>query len=88
MVLIMGWGENREVLGATTDELCARCNNTGPWVIYKSRKRLKVMFIPVAKWGEHFAAQCAICPNEVELSALDAYRLVRGDITLDQIPPL
>ena len=85
MVLILGWGENREVLGATTDEFCARCNNTGPWVIYKSRKRLKVMFIPVAKWGEHFAAQCAICPNEVELSALDAHRLVRGDLTLDQL---
>ncbi len=87
MVLVMGWGEQRETLGVTTDWVCERCNNTGPWVIYKSRKRLKVMFIPVAKWGEHFAAQCAICPNEVELSALDAYRLVRGDITLDQISP-
>ncbi len=85
MVLIMGWGENREVLGETTGELCARCNNAGPWVIYKSRKRLKVMFIPVAKWSEYFAARCAICPNEIEVSALDAHRLVRGDLTLDQL---
>ena len=87
MVLVMGWGEKREVLGATPDRTCERCHNTGPWVIYKSRKRLKVMFIPVAKWGEYFAAQCSICPNEVELSALDAHRLARGDITLDQVSP-
>jgi len=43
------------------------------------------MFIPVAKWSEHFAARCAICPNEIEVSALDAHRLVRGDLTLDQL---
>ena len=85
MVLVMGWGEQRETLGVTTDRVCERCNNTGPWVIYKSKKRLKVMFVPIAKWGEHFAAQCAICPNEIELSALDAHRLVRGDLTLDQL---
>ena len=81
----MGWGENREVLGETAGELCARCNNAGPWVVYKSRKRLKVMFIPVAKWSEHFAARCAICPSEIEVSALDAHRLVRGDLTLGQL---
>lgn len=84
MVLVMGWGDKYDLLGTTPDRPCSRCNNTGPWAIYRSRKRLNVMFIPIARWGERFAAQCAICPNEIELSAVEAHRLARGDISLDQ----
>jgi hypothetical protein len=85
MVLIMGWGDRHDVLGTTADRACERCLNTGPWVIYRSRKRLNVMFIPVARWGTRFAVRCTVCPNETELSALDAHRLARGDITLEEL---
>ena len=85
MVLFMGWGDKHDVLGATTDRACERCRNSGPWIIYRSRKRLNVMFVPVARWGTQFAVRCTVCPNETKLSALEAHRLARGETTLDEL---
>jgi hypothetical protein len=54
-------------------------------VVYKSKKRIKVMFVPVAKWAEHYAMKCPICPLGVEVSATDAHRLVEGQLSAKSI---
>lgn len=85
MVLILGWGNTHDVLGATEDRTCDRCRNTGPWIIYKSRNKLNVMFVPIARWGTKFAARCAVCPNELELSEPDALQLAQGGTSLNDL---
>ena len=84
-MLIFGWGDQNDVVGVTDERHCPRCNNTEQWVVYKSKKRIKVMFIPVAKWAEHYAMKCPICPLGVEVSAIDAHRLVEGQLSAKSI---
>ena len=61
------WGTKATPLGITDIKKCDRCGNSGPWLVYESKKQFKLYWIPVAQWNKHYAASCMTCPNTWEI---------------------
>ena len=76
MVLIGGWGTKATPLGITDIRTCERCNSRGPWLVYKSKKQIKLYWIPVAQWNKKYVIECSVCPNAFEVSEQEANRLI------------
>ena len=76
MVLIGGWGTKATPLGITDIRTCDRCNTRGPWLVYKSKKQIKLYWIPVAQWNKKYVIECSVCPNAFEVSEQEANRLI------------
>ena len=76
MVLIGGWGTKATPLGITDIRTCERCNSRGPWLVYKSKKQIKLYWIPVAQWNKKYVIECSVCPNAFEVTEQEANRLI------------
>ena len=66
-MIFYGWGTKATPLGITDVKKCDRCGNSGPWLVYESKKQFKLYWIPVAQWNKHYAASCMTCPNTWEI---------------------
>jgi DnaJ-domain-containing protein 1 len=76
MVLIGGWGTKATRLGITDIRTCERCNSRGPWLVFKSKKQIKLYWIPVAQWNKKYVIECSVCPNAFEVTEQEANRLI------------
>jgi DnaJ-domain-containing protein 1 len=76
MVFVYGWGTKATPLGITDIRTCDRCNTRGPWLVYKSKKQIKLYWIPVAQWNKKYVIECSVCPNAFEVSEQEANRLI------------
>ena len=74
--LIGGWGTKATPLGITDIRTCERCNSRGPWLVYKSKKQIKLYWIPVAQWNKKYGVECSVCPNAFEVTEQEANRLI------------
>ena len=75
-MLVYGWGDKAKLLGMSSRRRCSRCGNLDHWVVYESKKQVKLYWIPVAQWNKRYVAQCQVCPNNDEMSEVEARRLV------------
>ena len=75
-MLVGGWGTKNTPLGFTRAEKCSRCGNFGPWIVYESKKRITLYWIPVAQWNKRFVVECSICPNAYEVDRSTAEQMI------------
>ena len=53
-MIVFGWGSGAKQLGTGFVTTCDNCNNTNPFVVVESSKKITVYWIPVAKWSKHY----------------------------------
>ncbi|MGB4737020.1 MAG: zinc-ribbon domain-containing protein [Fuerstiella sp.] len=62
-MIVFGWGSGAKQLGTGFVTTCDNCNNTNPFVVVESSKKITVYWIPVAKWSKHYFYVCPICSH-------------------------
>ena len=80
------WGTKATPLGETGIKKCERCGNSGPWLIYESKKQFKLYWIRLAQWNKHYAASCMTCPNTREIPRENIERVIASNPTLKFSP--
>jgi len=82
------WGTKATPLGETGIKKCERCGNSGPWLIYESKKQFKLYWIRVAQWNKHYAASCMTCPNKREIPRENIEKVIATNPTLKFSPAI
>ncbi len=60
-MIVFGWGSGAKQLGTGFVTTCQNCNNTNPFIVVESSKKITVYWIPVAKWSKKYFYVCPIC---------------------------
>ena len=66
-MLIAGWGKDAKVLAFVGLMKCQNCNNYSMWYLVEISSKVKVYFIPVAKYGSKYFVMCNVCENGYEV---------------------
>lgn len=60
-MIVFGWGAGTKQLGTGFVTTCENCNNTNPFIVVESSRKITVYWIPVAKWSKQYFYVCPIC---------------------------
>jgi len=75
-MLIVGWGDKSSVLGQGFVQDCQNCNNSSRWPIVEMAHRIRLYFVPVAKWGRKYYYLCPVCKHGFELPSRELAQLI------------
>jgi len=85
--MIVGWGNSGKTLGLGPERDCDRCNNRSSWVVVENSKKVRLYFVPVAKWNAEYFMACPVCKNAVELGSREQAQAVVAAVSRgDEIP--
>ena len=82
-MFVAGWGDNVEMLATAGPLSCDRCNNNAEHALVDVRKKISVMFVPVAKLRKGKFLVCTICLERTSVSDADAAAIVQAAIQRD-----
>ena len=66
-MIVFGWGTGAKELGNGSLSTCENCNNTNPFVVVESSKKITVYWIPVAKWSKQYFYICPVCSRGFQI---------------------
>lgn len=66
-MFFVGWGKNAKPVAYMGMAKCPHCRNYAHIQLCEVKKKISVMFVPVAKFDTHHYAVCSVCGNPVEI---------------------
>jgi len=66
-MFIVGWGKNAKAVAYLGIGKCPNCRNYTHMYLYEVKKKISLMFVPVAKFDTHHFIVCSTCQAAAEI---------------------
>jgi len=82
--VVVGWGKKGKELGYAGVEKCPHCKNWSPFHIYEMSNRVRLYWVPVAKFNTKRYFVCGTCETAWELDKDKAREMLAASAALPE----
>lgn len=66
-MIIVGWGKDAKQIAYMGLLKCNNCNNYSHFHLYEIANKIKLYFVPVAKFNKKYILGCSVCNSGIEI---------------------
>jgi len=79
-MIIFGWGKGAKKLADLGFMKCGNCKNYSWFSLFEVSSKVKLYFVPVAKYGKRYVMACPICQGGIEVTKEEKDEILRGSV--------